>query len=76
MVYKSFKHRLSIRKPFERLTAEKINSWNKSCYNEFKDIDGKCYGHYGGDKSTNWLSYECISCKHWKPIERGEINDL
>ena len=65
--YKSFRHRLGIKiDRFSRLTGEKINSWNKSCYNDYKDIDGTCKGYVGGDKTTGYLAYECITCKHHK----------
>ena len=71
--YKSFRHRLGIKiDRFSRLTAEKINSWNKSCYNEYKDIDGTCKGYVGGDKTTGYLAHECITCKHYCGSDMSE----
>ena len=55
-----------------RLTGETINQWareyhmTKKCYLEHQDIDGKCYGLVGGDKSTNYLQYSCIGCPNLK----------
>ena len=45
-----------------------------SCYERMKargyiEEDEKCYGMVGGTRATNYLSEECISCPHWKPIE-------
>lgn len=34
------------------------------CFQKYKSKDGKCYGICGGDKSTDYLSYSCISCKY------------
>lgn len=58
-----------------KLNAETISQWNreyhmtKKCYLEHHDIDGKCYGLAGGDKSTNYLQSSCIDCPNWKPLE-------
>ena len=65
--YKSFRHRVGLKiNRFSRLTAEKIQNWNKDCYSQYKEVDGTCHGYVGGDKSTNYLAYECIGCKHFK----------
>lgn len=38
----------------------------KKCYEEHGNKDGTCYGLVGGDSSTGYIQYACISCKYWK----------
>lgn len=57
------------------ILLESIREKNKSCYDEYKNTDGCCYGHNGGDKFANYLSYECIGCKHWRPIKDGSADE-
>lgn len=36
----------------------------KQCYEQYKSKDGKCYGHVGNDRSTDFLALECIDCPY------------
>lgn len=36
----------------------------------------KCYGLYGGDKSTDNISYSCLDCPHLSIITEDELWDM
>ena len=37
---------------------------NDKCFEEHKNADGICYGLFGGDSNTGYLSETCIGCEH------------
>lgn len=44
----------------------------ESCYNDMENrgiaVFGMCGGVVGGDRSTEYLSIECINCPYYTPI--------
>lgn len=36
----------------------------RQCYEQYKSKDGKCYGHVGNDRSTDFLALKCIGCPY------------
>ena len=44
----------------------------ESCYNSMEEqgiaVFGMCTGVVGGDRSTEYLSIECINCPHYTPV--------
>ena len=53
----------NIQRALEKFQEIRANNKNK-CFEEYKSKDGKCYGHIGNDKSTDFLALECIHCPH------------
>ena len=48
-------------------------NWSlESCYDDMEDqgnaVFGMCGGVVGGDRSTEYLSIECINCPYYTPI--------
>ena len=37
-----------------------------TCYPICRRTDGTCGGRLGGDKGTDYLSYDCIDCKYYE----------
>lgn len=46
------------------------------CFEENIGEKGKCYGMYGGDKSTDNISYSCLDCPHLSILTEDELWDM
>ncbi len=53
---------------------QKKKKSQEQCYNEHKNDKGICYGAYGGDSHTEYLSYGCIGCPYHTPYFREVEN--
>ena len=45
------------------------------CYMKYGNKDETCYGIYGGDIGTDYLSYSCIGCPYNVYTGKKDINE-
>ena len=59
----------------DKYREKRLNEFDK-CFEEHIGKHGKCYGLYGGDPSTDNLSYSCLDCPYLSIITEDELWDL
>lgn len=57
----------------------KSQNRHDKCYTKMKNkgiaIFGNCCGLAGGDKSSDYLQYECIDCPYFCDIKEDKLNE-